>query len=192
MRGPKLALAWARDQIARPSQDWTQLCLAFTRQAYGLPPVHPSAKAAWEAAEHKHPTTDASSIPFGVPVFWRVGRYWHVAPSAGGGRVISTDVRRRGKPDLVTIDSVSTAWGATLLGWTEDLNGSTVWRRSKPVANRVRAARNALREARHLVREATQLLDAAPEERDVVHAVADSLDDVVAKITRKLERLPKS
>lgn len=191
MRAPKAALAWARDQIARPSQDWTQLCLAFTRTAYGLPPVYRSARAAWEAAELKHPTTDADSIPAGVPVFWKIGEFWHVAPSAGGGLCISTDVRRRGKPDLVAIDSVSSTWGATLLGWSEDLNGVTVWKPA-PVANRVRASRNKLREARRLVREAGQLLDEAPDERFVVHQVADALQDVVDKITRKLERLPKT
>lgn len=191
MRGPKLALAWARDQIAQSSQDWTAMCLKFTRTAYGLPAVFPSAKAAWQGAELKHETTDAGSIPAGVPVFWRVGEFWHVAPSAGAGLCISTDAKRRGKPDLVTIDSISQAWGATLLGWTEDLNGTTVWRQP-PVANRVRSARNKLREARRLVRDASQLLDETPEDRQVVHQVADSLDDVIGHVTRKLERLPKS
>jgi hypothetical protein len=188
VRGPKLAMSWARDQIARPSQDWTRLCLSFVRQSYGLPVVWPRADVAWDKAKHQHPTQDPSSIPAGVPVFWAPN---HVAISTGGGMCISTDAKRRGKPDLVTIDSLTRAWGMTLLGWTEDLNGQRVWKPA-PVANRVRASRNKLRQARVLVLEASQLLDDAPEDRHVVHAVADSLDDVVRHITRKLERLPKS
>lgn len=192
MRGPKLALAWAADQVKRPSQDWTRWCLSFVRQAYGLPIVHPNAGVAWDKAEHKHQTTDAGSIPAAVPVFWELpGVADHVALSAGGGLCYSTDAKRTGKVDLVTIDSISRAWGAQLLGWTEDLNGFPVWRRP-PVANRVRGARNKLREARQLVREAATLLDEAPEDREVVHQVADSLDKVVGHITRKLERLPKT
>lgn len=192
MRGPKLAQSWARDQIARPSQDWTRLCLRFVREAFGLPAVFPDAGQAWDNAKVKHPTTDADSIPAGVPVFWELPSVAdHVAFAIGGGLCISTDAKRRGKPDVVTIDSITTSWGATLLGWTEDLNGFTVYRKA-PVANRVRGARNKLREARQLVREAGQLLDDAPDERTVVHAVADSLDAVTAKITRKLERLPKT
>ena len=104
---------------------------------------------------------------------------------------ISTDARRKGKPDPVAIDSLTKAWGLTLLGWAEDLNGFTVWR-PKPKANRVRAARNKLREARQLVRDAVTELEDVPESREAVHKVAESLDSTVAKITRQLERMPKA
>lgn len=188
MRTPKLALSWARDQVARPTQDWTRLCLSFVRQAYGLPVVWPRASVAWEKAKLKHPTSDASTIPAGVPVFWAPN---HVAISTGGGMCISTDARRKGKPDPVAIDSLTSQWGLTLLGWTEDLNGTGVWKPA-PKANRVRGARNKLREARQLVREAASELEDVPDSRTVVHNVAESLDSTIAKITRQLERMPKS
>lgn len=188
MRGPKLATAWARDRIATPGQDWTRLCLKFVRSAYGLPAVFPTADAAWSAAQHKHETKDAASIPAGVPVFWSPN---HVALSIGRGRCISTDAKRRGKPDIMTIDSLTSAWNLELLGWTEDLNGTRVW--SAPAApNRVQQARSKLRQARRLVRDAHQLLDDTPEDRTVVHNVSDSLDKLIDHVTRKLERLPKS
>jgi hypothetical protein len=191
VRGPKLALSWARDQIATPSKDWTRLCLQFVRMSYGLPALYPDAGTAWDQAKLRHETQDAGSIPAGVPVFWELGSVAdHVAISAGAGLCVSTDARRKGKPDLVAIDSITREWGGRLLGWTEDLNGHTVWKKT-PVANRVRSSRNKLREARKLVREASQLLDDAPESRQVVHQVGDSLDDVIRHITRKLERLPK-
>lgn len=191
MRGPKLAQAWAEDQVTRPSQDWRQLCLKFVRTAYGLPAVYPDAGTAWDRAEHKHETTDAASIPAGVPVFWRTpSRFDHVAFSTGGGWCLSTDARRPGRVDRVRIDSITTSWDAQLLGWTEDLNGHRVWR--PKVNNNVTAARGHLREARRQVRQAEQRLDLAPEDRAVVHDVAQRLDRVIQSITTKLERLPKT
>lgn len=191
MRGPKLAVAWGRSQVDAPIKDFHRLCLQFVRMSYGLPAVYPDAGTAWNAAVHRHETQDASSIPAGVPVFWELPSVAdHVALSIGGGLCLSTDAKRRGRVDVVPIDSITTAWGGQLQGWTEDLNGRRVWH--KPAApNRVSSSRNKLREARRLVREAEQLLDDAPQDRQVVHAVADSLDDVIGHITRKLERLPK-
>ena len=126
------AIRYARKEIANPSQNWRQLCLKFTRTCFGVGPRDASAKVGWQRAKLKHPTSRAASIPAGVPVWWKIGTYDHVAISIGGGRCISTDILRSGKPDEVDIDLISRRWGATLLGWSEDINGVDVYD-GKPV-----------------------------------------------------------
>lgn len=102
---------------------WYGLCLRFVRTALGIPAVYPSAIAAWKGAQNKH---TAGPPPAGAPVFWSGGAYGHIALSVGGGRVLSTDIRRRGHVDEVAIDLVHDRWGLTYLGWSEDLNGRPV------------------------------------------------------------------
>lgn len=191
MRSPKAAVAWGRNQVNSPTQDWTRLCLAFVRQAFGLPAVYPSARVARERAQHLHRTTDAGSIPAGVPVHMTTSSDAdHIVLSIGGGRCLSTDARRRGRVDVVPIAGLAEAWGGQLIGWSEDLNGFRVWKAPAP-ANRVTAARADLRKARNYVRQAATHLEDVPETREIVSAVADTLDELVAAITRRLERMPK-
>lgn len=57
---------------------------------------------------------------------------WHVVLSAGDGMCYSTDVGGRGKVGYLSIKSLASSWNITLLGWTEDLNGFTVY---KPAAS---------------------------------------------------------
>lgn len=193
VRGPLQAIAWGRRQITDPSRDFTALCLMFVRMCYGVAARYPSARVAWEEAQHKHLTTDAGSIPAGALVFWRVGEFWHVALSIGAGRCLSTDVRRRGRVDVVRIDAIGVQWGAELLGWTEDVNGVRVFNPdADPIAGtRVQNARIKLRTARQLIGQAGDLLDSTPDEREVAHDVADSLDRLIDAIGRRLGRLPK-
>lgn len=121
------AIRYARKEISNPSQNWRQLCLKFTRSCFGVGPRDLSAKVGWQRAKLKHPTSRAASIPAGVPIWWKIGTYDHVAISVGNGRCISTDILRSGKPDEVDIDLVSDRWGAELLGWSEDINGVDVY-----------------------------------------------------------------
>jgi len=186
--------------VDRPVKDFTRLCLQFVRMAFDLPAVYPDAGTAWDRAERRHPTTDASSIPRGVPVFWELPSVAdHVALSLGGGLCLSNDVKRPGRIDVVRIDAIGPAWGARLLGWTEDLNGSVVWR-DKPKAppappaktrNNVTRAREQLRVARRAVAIAERYLAQVPDERTVARGVGDSLDQLDEAIGRRLNRLPK-
>lgn len=188
------AIAWGRRQITDPVRDFRQLCLMFVRMCFAVAARFPSAREAWENAQLKHPTTDANSIPAGVPVFWRTGSaFWHVALSIGAGWCLSTDVRRPGRVDRVRIDAISSAWNAQLLGWTEDLNGVRIYtpEGDQLAANRVVNARIKLRSARQAIRQAEDLLDSTPEDREQVHIVAGQLDRVIDAIGRKLGRLPK-
>lgn len=144
------AIAWARRQVTAPSHSWFQLCLSFVRQAYGLPAVYGSAKAAWEGAEDQVTTSRAAGIPRGVPVFYKGGTYWHVVLSLGDGLCLSNDVRRRGKIDVVRLDAITEAWGYPIIGWTRDLNGRTLPAPPRPLVRRpnVEAALAAVAKAR--------------------------------------------
>jgi hypothetical protein len=198
MRTGMAAARWAREQVTHPIKAWPALCLQFVRMCFNVAAREASAKDAWQAAEFKHPTTDANTIPRAVPVFWQIGEFWHVAFSLGKGWCVSTDVRRRGMVNIVRIDAIRTAWGAQLLGWTEDLNGERVWRNKPaapasapaPVHTNVSRAREQLRVARRCVAIAERLLSKAPDERTIVHEVADKLDNLDAAIDRRLSKLP--
>ena len=124
------AINWARGQIENPNQNYKGLCLAFTRLCYGVSAKFPDANKGWAGAKRKHITANSASIPAGVPVWWAIGKHGHVAISVGNGRCISTDILRTGKPDEVAIDTISKKWGASLRGWSEDINGATVYSNS--------------------------------------------------------------
>jgi cell wall-associated NlpC family hydrolase len=139
-RTPDQALAAALTESSRPSRNWTGLCMMFTRMMYGVSAVgdydrdgDADAVDGWKSARRKHPTKDPYDIPRGVPVFWSGGRdgYGHAAISVGGGQMWSTDIERDGKVDLAPIADVKRKWGLELLGWTEDINGTTVYEPTK-------------------------------------------------------------
>lgn len=113
------ALSWAIAQVKSASRDWTGWCLVFVRSCFNVPAKYPSAIEAWSHAKYKH---TGGVPPKGAPVFWRVGKFGHIAISDGGGYVYSTDILRRGKVDRVPITYVTSHWKATYLGWTEDVN----------------------------------------------------------------------
>lgn len=199
MRNRKDAIAWGRRQVDAPVKDFTRLCLQFVRMAFDLPAIYPDAGTAWDRAERKHPTTNAKDIPAGVPVFWELPSVAdHIALSIGNGLCLSNDVKRSGRIDIVRIDAIGPAWGGRLLGWTEDVNGYTVYN-AKPVApkppkapvrNKVERARDALRLARRNLAIAERELEDVSDARTVVKRVAGQLDELDAQVTAFLRKLP--
>ena len=122
------AIAWAKNEIKSPSRNWNALCLMFVRKCFNVAAKYPDARTAWANAKKKHKTSNASSIPAGVPVFFDTSSKWdHIVLSIGDGKCISTDALRKGKPDIVSIASLAKNWGP-LLGWSEDVNGVTVYK----------------------------------------------------------------
>lgn len=120
------AVAYARAQVLSGADHWYGLCQKFTRTACGAGPGAPSAISAWRNL----PRSDKHSgprPPFGVPVYWSVGRYGHAAVSAGHGYVYSTDIKRHGRVDKVSIDYICRRWNADYLGWAETINGRRMW-----------------------------------------------------------------
>lgn len=101
------------------------LCLAFVQDCYGAAAVEPSAIAAWNNSDHKHPTTSLDGIPVGAPIYFSGGGpYGHVAIYLGGGLMRTTN----STDNLIHTDPVGTwqGWGYTLLGWTEDIEGQMI------------------------------------------------------------------
>lgn len=188
MRTRRQAIAWGKGQIDRPAEDYTRECLKFTRRAFDLPPVEPTAALAWEHAQHKHRTTNPGAIPAGVPVFWAPN---HVALSIGGGLCLSTDVKRAGRIDVVRIAAIGRVWGIELLGWTEDLNGFRVYT-APAVPNNVQRAREHMKTARHHLDEAARYLGNTDASRKVAHAVQADLVKLSARVSAELKEAPKA
>ena len=129
--GPRTAsqaLAYAKAQKQKPTRDWHALCLMFTRKCFGVAVKYPNAKQGWLGAKKKHPTTVMDKIPAGVPIWWETStKNWHVAISAGNGMCYSTDVGGRGKVGYISIYALTRSWRIKFLGWSEDINGVTVY-----------------------------------------------------------------
>lgn len=108
------------------------MCLKFVRSLYNVPVVYPDAATAWRNTKYRHTSTP----PKGVPVWWTGGSrgFGHVAISAGGGYVISTDYPSKGRVGKVKISTLTKAWGQTYRGWSEDINGYRVYKAAKKEA----------------------------------------------------------
>lgn len=107
-------------------------CLQYVREAAGLPAVHPTATAAWEASTTKHRDRD---FPPGVwvPVWFGLDREpaGHVVWLAPDGAVWSTsdnDTTPHRHPDMDDLEAFYAGWGwpLTYRGWTEDVQGTPV------------------------------------------------------------------
>lgn len=121
-RTPEAAVSWA----SQPHSGYGGYCLKFVRDAYQVPSKYGSAREAWNAAAHKHPTSSLSGVPYGAPLFMdkSSSQYGHVALYAGNGQMCTTD----SQSTYTRVDSVQ-SWinaGYHLLGWTEDINGVRV------------------------------------------------------------------
>lgn len=97
------------------------LCLQFTRENYPVAAVYASAIDAWNATAYPHPGDD--DPPVGVPV-WFDGHpiYGHVCITVGGGRYVSTY-----NDEIRLYDTRPDATFGRYMGWSEDLNGVTIW-----------------------------------------------------------------
>lgn len=129
IKGNPIKAARRQAEARQPTTE-PGMCLRETRECYGIGPMWPDAITAWQRARRKHPSPALSEIPKGVPVFWSGGSegHGHVAIAAEkDGYCWSVDILRSGYWDRVLISKITTDWGLTFLGWTEDLNGTTVW-----------------------------------------------------------------
>lgn len=135
MRTGSAAVAVALREHRTRSEDWEGMCLRFVRTCLGVPYRWDDARSAWQhvADTDRHA---GPKPPPAVPVWWDVGAHGHVALSAGGGRVWSTDILRAGHVDLVTIGFVTREWRARYMGWSETINGARVYDRARAVPPR--------------------------------------------------------
>lgn len=108
-------------------------CLEYVRTAFGLPAVHPSATANWEASATKHRDR---AFPAGVtvPVWYGVAGVpeGHVVLRMADGSVYSTTNANsntpRHHPNLADLERIYAGAGLPLTyrGWTEDVAGTRV------------------------------------------------------------------
>ncbi|KAF9109825.1 hypothetical protein BGX27_007142, partial [Mortierella sp. AM989] len=56
--------------------------------------------------------------PAGALVFFKGGKYGHVAISTGGANIISTDINGAGTLTRSTIGAIERKWGQKYVGWT--------------------------------------------------------------------------
>lgn len=104
------------------------MCQQFTRVCFGVGAYFGSARLAWLGAKKRHYVDRGSEVPAGVPVYWLGGSrgFGHAAVSLGGGYCRSTDWPSSGRVGTARIDDVTRAFNQTLVGWTEDINGSVI------------------------------------------------------------------
>lgn len=115
------------------------LCDHFVGEAYGLAHSgYMDAREHWMKTPGKYRAAGSAAAPPGALVFWDVGKDGHVALSAGGGMVWSTDFKRQGHVDLVKIADISKNWGP-LYGWTQPYFGgkTTPLERGAVIGSRV-------------------------------------------------------
>lgn len=126
---------WTGVDAADQMQKWHQgnksgvkgMCLKTCRQAWKLRAKYPSAISAWTNTPKKYKSTNKLIIPVGAPVFWKGGRFGHVAiQSHKPGYVWTTDLPIKNRIGLVAIDFVELKWGYKFLGWTTRLNGKDI------------------------------------------------------------------
>lgn len=127
----------------------TDTCLMQVRRAfkiYAYPDSFTGARTAYNAwlyaggamGQNTHTMLDA---PANVPIFFKGrGAAGHIAISAGNGMCWSTDIRRPGHWDLVSVKSLSAKWNMKYLGWSETLLGIRVHPHVKYVNGVARAA----------------------------------------------------
>lgn len=124
----KDALAAAANESKHGGPVWKGLCLRFVRTMYAVPSKYPTAISAWNGvpSKQRHGWYNA---PAGVPVFWSGGSSGagHVAIADGTGKCWSSDILREGHVDLVPITLIASKWGLHFEGWTEQINGVTVY-----------------------------------------------------------------
>jgi hypothetical protein len=124
------ALAYARAQHDRPTQDWEGYCQKFMRSCYGIPPLFTSAYAQWLGAdpEDRHAGGSPSDAPLGSALVYKgTGPYGHIMLAArpfpnGVAAAWSNDLVHRGRIDKVARTAPVTAWRQGYLGYLTAVN----------------------------------------------------------------------
>jgi len=126
-------MSWAQTITPDPAIDcrpgW---CLEYVRRTFGLPAVHPTATAAWEASTTQHQDR-AYPADVAVPVWYGLDREpaGHVVLRMPDGSCYSTSdnsTTPHHHPSLAELEDYYAGWGwpLTYRGWTEDVCGSPV------------------------------------------------------------------
>lgn len=131
VRTTKNAIAWSKGI----NKGYKGLCLVFVRNCFNVAAKYPTAADSWKYATKKHESENYKAFPVGAPIHFKVPGLpaGHVALYLGDGKM------RTNVSHLGTVETRSVSWyldfaNATVLGWTEDLNGVIVWKKPVVVA----------------------------------------------------------
>lgn len=120
---PRSAVAYAAGEVTAPDKNYDHLCDHFCAWSYGFEGSgYYSARVHFNSipSKYRHKVTDPRRVPRGALVFWpNLGSYGHITISAGGGRVYSNDILRKGRIDKVRLDTITDRWNAGQAYWTE-------------------------------------------------------------------------
>jgi hypothetical protein len=134
MRTVAQALAVAREEHSRPSEDWTGYCQMFCRTVYGIEPGFGTAYKQWLG------TPDRLRFPGGHPSQAPVGSLLCYKGSSAAGHIMlaappfrngvtaawSNDLVTWGKIDKVSRTAPITAWRQDYLGYILSINGHEI------------------------------------------------------------------
>lgn len=113
------ALAYAKAQDQRATQDWDNQCLAFVRSCWGLGATGIyNARQGYGLTKKRH--KDRTPPPAAPCWFRGPTDDWHVTLAKSNGSVFSNDIKAEGKIDVVSIGYIEDRWNCDYLGWSED------------------------------------------------------------------------
>jgi hypothetical protein len=103
------------------------MCDNFCANMYGFTASgYVDAVAHWKALPARLRHSGDTEVPAGMLAFWS-GGHGHVAISAGGGEVWSTDIAGAGTVARVPLSRVAADWGKPYLGWSEPVFQGVAW-----------------------------------------------------------------
>jgi LysM repeat protein len=116
------------------AQDYAGYCLRFQQKVFPGSPVtyYPTARAAWDASGFKHAEYPDGSAAVPLSYSWvgsisGITQDWgHAAVFIPGYGVLSSPGSGYGQKLFGSIDECGSYFGATYLGWTEDVGGFRV------------------------------------------------------------------
>ncbi|KAF9980933.1 hypothetical protein BGZ75_007810 [Mortierella antarctica] len=114
------AVQWAISKIStKRNPNYIGMCDKIMANAYGRSHSgFTSAWVHWQSTPAKYKHVGNRNAPAGALVFFRGGKYGHVAISTGGTNIISTDIGGPGTLTRSSIDTIESKWGQKYVGWT--------------------------------------------------------------------------
>jgi hypothetical protein len=123
------ALAFARAEHDRETEDWTGYCQRFVRTCYGIPSGFSSAWTQWLGAddEDRHPGGSPANAPVGSALCYKgSGPHGHIMlaarPDGDEPGAWSNDLVRAGDIDWASRTAPTTKWGQGYLGYLIAVN----------------------------------------------------------------------
>ncbi len=126
-------------EINTETQELTGRCLPYAQTFFGAPVMHDYAFQAWEATKHKHAPDEP--LPDAPVLLWysHYGTYYshskkvwefvnagHVTPYVPGDAIYSSPPAGFGSSRYGSIREIELTFGASYVGWSEDINGLRV------------------------------------------------------------------